>query len=71
MSPGLPLRKGGELLRDGVEQANDDTNWRRLHVGAELVDGSGVWYTIVAVELHLLPYREKDGGKHEDCWPVL
>lgn len=33
----LPVRKCGQLLRDGLEQANNNANRSGLHVGAEFV----------------------------------
>lgn len=34
---GLPIRESGQLLRDCLEQADNNTNWRCLHVIAEFV----------------------------------
>jgi len=34
----VPITQGWQLLRDGGEEADNDTHGRRLHVGAELVD---------------------------------
>lgn len=68
---GVPVGEGRELLGDGVEETNNDSNRGCLHVGAELVHSDGVGDTVVAVELHLLPHGEQDGGNHEDGRPVL
>lgn len=67
----IPLREGGQLLRDGVEEANNDTNRSRLHVITELVNSDGVRHTVVAVELDLLPDSQEDRSQHEDGRPVL
>lgn len=71
MSASIPLREGGQLLRDGVEEANNDTNRSRLHVITELVDSDGVRHTVMAVELDLFPDSQEDGSQHEDGRPVL
>jgi len=68
---GIPLLQARQLGRDSLEQTNDDANGSLLHVIAELVDSLLVHHTVVAVELHLLPDGKKDGGQHEDLWPVL
>nr|POE47236.1 hypothetical protein CFP56_00568 [Quercus suber] len=67
----VPLLEAGQLGGDGLEEADDDADGRRLHVLAELVDGLLVRDAVVAVELHLLPDGEQDGGEHEDGGPVL
>jgi len=67
----VPLLKAGQLGGDSLEEADDDTDWSGLHVIAELVDSLLIRNTVVAVELHLLPDGKKDGGQHEDLWPVL
>ena len=67
----VPLLKTRQLGGDGLEEANDDTDRRGLHVIAELVDGLLIRDTVVAVELHLLPDGEKNGSQHEDRGPVL
>lgn len=69
--PGVPLGEAGELLADGAEEADDDTDRSALHVIAELPDGLLVGYAVVAIELHELPDGKKNGSKHEDGWPVL
>lgn len=71
MLPGLPFREGWELLRDGMEESDDDADWCGLHVVAEFVDRSWVWGAVCAIELHLLPNSEQYRCKHEDCRPVL
>jgi len=71
MSSSVPFGERGKLLRNGVEEADDDSYRCGLHVIAELVDGSWIGYTVMAIKLHLLPNSEKDGGKHEDRGPVL
>ncbi|KAI6775325.1 hypothetical protein HG530_002083 [Fusarium avenaceum] len=68
---GIPVGEGGELLGDGVEETHNNTNRCCLHVGTELVDSDRVGDTVVAVELHLLPDGQEDGGNHEDGRPVL
>lgn len=68
---GVPVHEGGQLLGDGVEQADNDADGSGLHVAAELVDGSGIGHAVVAVELHLLPDGKQDGSQHEDGGPVL
>jgi len=67
----LPLGECRKFLRDGVEETNDDTNWGSLHVVAELIDGSSVGNSVMAIELHFFPDGEKDRGNHEDRGPVL
>lgn len=69
--PGVPLREGRKLLRDGREQADDDTDRGRLHVGAELLHCRLIGHAVVAVELNKLPHGEDDGSEHEDGRPVL
>lgn len=71
VSAGIPIREGWKLLRDGVEETNDDTNGGGLHVGTEFVDGSSVWNPVMAIELHLFPNSKENGGNHEDGGPVL
>jgi len=71
VSSRLPFREGRELLGDGVEETNNDTDGGCLHVVAELVDSSSVGDSVVAIELHLFPDGEKDGGDHEYGGPVL
>lgn len=71
VSSSLPLGESRQLLGDGVEEADDNTNGSRLHVIAELVHGRSVRDAVVAVELHLLPDSEEDGGDHKDRRPVL
>jgi hypothetical protein len=69
--PRIPLSEGGELLGDGREETNNDTNRCALHLAAELVDGTKVRDTVVAVELNQLPDCEEDSSEHEDGRPVL
>lgn len=38
----LPIRECRQLLRDGLEQTNNHSDGRGLHVIAELLDGSGI-----------------------------
>ena len=38
--PGVPLGESRELLRDGREETNDDTDGNGLHVVAEFLDGA-------------------------------
>lgn len=71
MAPGIPFGERGELLRDSVEEANDDSNWCGFHVIAELVDRGLVGHAVMAIELHLFPDSQQDGGEHEDRGPVL
>lgn len=35
----VPLGEGGQLLRDGLEQPDNNPDGSGLHVGAELVNG--------------------------------
>ena len=67
----VPLSEGGELLGDGREQADNDTHRCALHLGAEVVDGTLIWYAVVAVELNQLPNGEEDGSQQEYGGPVL
>ena len=71
VSSGLPFSEGRKLLGDGVEETDNDTNWGGLHVVAELVYGGLVGDTVMAVELHLFPDGEENGGDHEDRRPIL
>ncbi len=71
VSPSVPLGEGGELLRNGVEEPDNDADGHRLHVATELLDSDRVGNAVVAVELNLLPDGEEDGGEHEDGGPVL
>ena len=71
MSSGLPLSESRQLLGDGMEETDDDTDGSGLHIVAELVDGSGVWNTVTRIELHLFPDSQENGGEHEDRGPVL
>lgn len=38
----LPIREGGQLLRDRLEQTDDHTNRSGLHIGAEFIHGSRI-----------------------------
>ena len=67
----VPLLEARKLGGDGLEEANDDTDRSGLHVITELVDSLLVRNAVVAVELHLLPDGQENGGQHEDGWPVL
>ena len=67
----IPVDEVGELLGNGVEEANDNTDRCRFHVLAELVDRNRIGHAVVAVELHLLPDGKKNGRQHEDGGPVL
>jgi len=67
----IPFGESGELLRDSLEEANNDTNRGRFHVRTELVNSSAIWYPIVTVELHLFPDSEQDGGEYENSRPIL
>lgn len=71
VSSSLPFGEGGKLLRDSMEETDDDADRSCLHVVAELGDSSGVGYTVMAIKLHLFPDSEEDGGDHEDRRPVL
>ena len=71
MFRGIPFQERGELLRDGLEEANDNTDWSSLHVVAEFLDDSIVWYTVVAVELHTFPDAQQNRGENEDSRPIL
>lgn len=71
VASGIPLSESGQLLRNSVEQADDDADRNGLHVGAELVDRDGIRHTVVAIELHLLPDGQENGRQHEDGGPVL
>lgn len=71
MTSGIPFSEGRKFLRDGVEEANDDTHGSGFHVVAELVHRSLIRDTVMAIELHLFPDGKEDGGEHEDGGPVL
>lgn len=71
MPPCFPLSEGRKLLRDGVEETDNDTNWSCFHVIAELVNGRSIRDTVMAVKLHLFPDGEEDRGDHENRGPVL
>lgn len=43
----FPVGEGRELLRDRLEQANNDPNWGRLHIMAELLHSDSVLETLV------------------------
>lgn len=68
---GVPVGEGGKLLRDGVEETHNNANRGGFHVVAELVHRHRVRDAVVAVELHLFPHGEEDGGQEEDGRPVL
>lgn len=51
----VPLLEAGQLGGDGLEEADDDTDWGGLHVITELVDSLLIRNAVVAVELHLFP----------------
>jgi len=55
MTASVPIHEVGQLLADGLEQANNDTDRSALHVVAELVDSRLIRCTVVCIELHLLP----------------
>lgn len=38
----LPIREGGQLLRDRLEQTNNHTDRSSLHIGAEFIHGSRI-----------------------------
>lgn len=69
--PRVPFLQTGQLGGDGLEEANNHTDRRGLHVFAKLVDSALVRYAVVAVELHLFPDGQENGGKHENCRPIL
>lgn len=68
---GVPVGEGWELLRDGVEEAHNNTDRGGFHVVAELVHRHGVGDAVVAVKLHLFPHSQEDGSQEEDGGPVL
>ena len=71
-----PFLKGGILAGDGGEKADDNADWCGFHVVTEPIDDLWIllWVSefkavdrletyldaIMAIELHLLPYREQD-----------
>lgn len=38
----LPIREGGQLLRDSLEQADNNADRSGLHIGAEFIHGSRI-----------------------------
>lgn len=71
MFRGIPFQEGGKLLGDGLEEANDDTDWSRLHIVAKFLDNGIVWYSVVAIKLHAFPNAQQNRGENKDCRPVL
>lgn len=67
---GVPLHEAGELLADGLEETDNNTNGSALHVVAELLDLLLIRLAVMAVELHQLPDGKQDRGNHEDGRPV-
>ena len=64
MLVGIPFTECRELLGDGLEETNDDTNWGRLHVIAELVDGGSVLEDVSVDAIMTLEFnlQERDSG---------
>lgn len=50
----LPVRKCGQLLRDGLEQANNNANWSGLHVGAEFVHSRRILVKKKYISFHII-----------------
>lgn len=71
VSSSIPVGEGRELLRDGVEESDNNTNGCCFHIRAEFIDSGRIRNTIMAIELHLFPDSEKNGRQHEDGRPVL
>ena len=66
----LPVRKCGQLLRDGLEQANNNANRSGLHVGAEFVHSRRILKE-KKKKIHELPYNNwRNGGSAYRC-PIV
>jgi len=51
----LPISESWQLLGDGLEETNNNTDRSRFHISAKLVNSRNIRNTVMTVELHFLP----------------
>lgn len=72
----LPIRKGWQLLGDGLEKTHDNPDGRGLHVIAELLHGSRILTMALAghisrITAELRNLREHGNGSQTASPPIL